>query len=195
LQIRARQVDAGGVMAAGMQGDDRRGGCGSQGGAHSGEVDAAGLVVVVRIRGDAKARALEQRPVVLPARVTDQHRIEAADPLEEIGADLQRAGATKRLRRDQPARGDQRRVLAEQQFLHCGVVHGKAFDRQITAGEAGFHACPLGFAHGAQQWDAAVVVAIDAGTKTDLAGPRVGSKCLGQAQDRVPRRQFDGLKD
>ena len=97
------QVDAGRVVAAGVQYDDRAGCGGLQRGQHAGEIDAMRRGVVVRIGDDVEAGGLEQRAVVFPARLADHHRRVGMQSVQQISADLQRAGAAQRLRGDQPA--------------------------------------------------------------------------------------------
>jgi hypothetical protein len=130
--------------------------------------------------------------VVFPARIADcdlRRRIEA---LQEVRADLQRARAAQRLRRHDAAGGDQRRVVAEQQFLHRCVVDGDTFDRQIAARQRSFDACLFRFADGAQQRNLAFFVGVHADTQVDLGGARVGIEGFVQAQNRVTGSKFDG---
>jgi hypothetical protein len=55
------------------------------------------------------------------------------EALEEVGADLQCAGAADGLHGDHAASGQQWRLGAEQQLLHGLVVGGDAVDRQVAA--------------------------------------------------------------
>ena len=75
-----------------------------QRGQHAVEVDAARGGVVVGVAVDLEAGVGEQGAVVFPARVADQHLGVGVQPLQEVGADLQAAGAAKRLHGGDAAR-------------------------------------------------------------------------------------------
>ncbi|MNC32558.1 hypothetical protein D3C75_809200 [compost metagenome] len=192
LPVAGRQVDAGRVVAAGVQHDDRLGRQGAQVGEHAGEVHALAGGVVVAVVLHREAGRLEQRAVVFPARVADRHHGVGHQALEEVCAGLQRAGAAERLGGDHAAFGQQGGVGTEQQFLHGAVIGGDAFDRQITARRLGGQAGLLGFDHGAQQRNAAFFVVVDAHAQIDLALTGVGIEGFVEAQDGVAGSHFDG---
>ena len=93
-----RRIDAGRVVAAGVQHDDRAVRAAARSAReHAVEVEAARRRVVVRVAVDREAGALEQRAVVLPAGIADPDLRAGREPAQEIGADLEAAGAAQRL--------------------------------------------------------------------------------------------------
>ena len=188
-------VAAGRVVAAGVQDDDRPGRGRLQRGAHRREVDVLLDRVVVGVGADLEAGALEQGAVVLPARLADQHLGVGAHALEQIGADLEAAGAADRLDGGDPA-GLARRVLgAEHQRLGRGVVGGDAVDRQVAARLGGLDQHLLGGADAAQDRQLAVLVVVDADAEIDLGGVGIGGELLVETQDRVAGRHLDGVEE
>ena len=179
-----REVAAGRVVAAGVQDDDRPGRRRRERGAHRREVDAFGRRVVVRVGADLEAGALEQGAVVLPARLADQDRRCRIQALQQVGADLQAAGAADRLDGRDPPLAARRRV-AEDERLGRRVVGGDAVDRQVAARLRRFHHHLLGLADAAKQRQLAVLVVVDADAEVHLARVGVGDELLVQAQDRV----------
>ena len=91
-----------------MQHHDRAGGSRLQVGQHGFEVDLAALRIVVAVATHLEACPGEQSQMVLPGRCADQHLGSGGDPLEEVGAHLQAAGATQRLHGDYPLARQQR---------------------------------------------------------------------------------------
>ncbi|MDT4855803.1 hypothetical protein FQZ97_901720 [compost metagenome] len=175
-----------------MQHDDGAGRCRVQGGQHAVEVDAALGGVVVGVALDREAGVGEQRAVVFPARVADQHGGVGVELLEEVGADLQAAGAADGLDGGHAAGGDGLALGAEDQALDGVVVGHDAVDRQVAAGRGLFHHRLFSGLHALQQGQLAVVVEIHANAEVDLAGVGVGSELLVQTQDRVAGGHFDG---
>ncbi len=161
---------------------------------HAGEIQAVAGSIVVGIVDHGETGCLEQGAVVFPARVADGDLGIRVQALEEVGADLQRAGAAKCLGGHNPAFGDQRRFLAEQQGLHGLVVGGDAFDRQVATRGGGGQASLFGFLHGAQQRDFPFVGEVHANTQIDLGGTGIGIEGFIQAQDRVAWGHLDGRK-
>ena len=194
VPLLGRQVDAGRVVAAGVQHDDGAGRRGGQLGDHRVEGDAAGGRVVVRVLLDGEAGVGEQRAVVLPARVADQHLGVGMQALEEIGADLQAAGAAQGLDGGDAALLDDVGVGAEHQALHGLVVGGDAVDGQVAARLLQLDQLLLGRGHAGQQRQLAVLVGIDADAQVDLGRVGVGVELLVQAEDGVTRGEFDGGK-
>jgi len=116
------------------------------------------------------------------------------EALEEVGADLERAGAAERLRGDDSAGGDQRRISAEQHRLDRRVVGRDAFDRQVAAWRGSVDTGLLGFADRTEQRHLAVLVGIDADAKVHLAGPWVSREGFVDAEDGIAGRQVDAVK-
>jgi hypothetical protein len=163
-----------------------------QRGQHVVEAHAALVGVVVRVGLDHEAGVGEQRAVVLPARVADQHLGGRVQLLQEVGAQLQTAGAAQGLHGGHAAGVEDVAAGAEHQALHGLVVGGDAVDRQVAARLVGFHQLRLGGLHALQQRQLAVVVEVHADAQVDLGGVGVGIELLVEAQDRVARGEFDG---
>ncbi|MNN24244.1 hypothetical protein D3C81_1376700 [compost metagenome] len=192
LPVAGGQVDAGRVVAAGVQHDDRLCRQGAQVGEHAGQVDALGGGVVVAVVLHREAGGLEQRAVVFPARVADGNHGIGQQALEEVGTGLQCAGAAEGLGGDHTAFGQQGGVGTEQQLLHGAVVGGDAFDRQVAARRLGRQAGLLGLAHGAQQRNTAFLGEVHAYAQIDLARAGVGIERFVETQDGVAGSHFDG---
>ncbi|MNP24575.1 hypothetical protein D3C76_1173450 [compost metagenome] len=188
------QVDAGRVVAAGVQHDDRAGRQGVQVFEHASAVDIMARRVVVAVVLYREAGGLEQGAVVFPARVADGHYGIGRQALEEVGADLQGAGTTDSLHSHDTACGQQGRFCTEDQLLHGLVVGGDTVDRQVAAGGVLGDALRLGFDHRAQQRNAAFLIAVDAHAKVDLVGTWIGVECFVEAQNRVAGCQLDSGK-
>lgn len=120
-----------------------------------------------------------------PARVGDQHLGSGADLLEEVGADLQAAGAADGLHRGHAAGFDDVGLGAEHQALDCGIIGSDAVDGQVAAGRGLVHHRLLGGLHALEQGQLAVVVEVHAHAQIHLAGVGVGSELLVQTQDGV----------
>jgi hypothetical protein len=158
--LRRRQVAAGRVVAAGMQDDDGVGGRSAQVREHRREVDRVRLRVVVRVALDREPGAFEERPVVLPAGIADQHLRPRPHAAQEVGPDLQPAGAADACtvamrparrtgcRHRRPAPASRRRS-------------GDAIDRQVAAC-LGRSIIALRPAHALEQRQLAVLVVVDA---------------------------------
>ena len=144
------------------------------------------------IGADGEAGGAEQRAVVFPARVGNQDRGVRVDLLQEVGADLQAAGAADGLHGGDTAAGDDLAVGPEHQTLHGLVIGGDAVDRQVAARLRRLEHLALGLDHALQQRQLAVVVVVDAHAQVDLGGVGVGTKLFVQTQDRVARGHFDG---
>ena len=192
--LRWRDVVARRVVAAGVQHHDGAGRGGLQVGQHAVEVQAARGGVVVAVGAHLEAGLREQRAVVLPARVADQHLGVGAELLQKVGADLQPARAAQRLHRGHAALRDDVGIGAEHQLLHRVVVGGNAVDRQVAARLRRVHQRLLGRLHAGQQRQLAVLVEVHADAQVDLVGVGVGGKLLVQTQDRVAGGHFDGGK-
>ena len=185
------QVVAGGVVAAGVQHDHGAFFGRVQGSQHAFKVDATLGFVVVGVGAHGEAGRLEDGAVVFPARVRDQGLLLAADVVQEVGAQLQAAGAANGLRRDDAAFGNGRVFSAEHQTLHGLVVGGNAFDGQVATGLGGGGNLLLGRGHALEQRQLAVVVGVDAHTQVHLVGVGVGIELFVEAQDGVPGGHFN----
>jgi hypothetical protein len=120
-----------------------------------------------------KPAAFEQRAVVFPARVADVDFRIRRETLQEIGADLQRAGAAQGLHGDRTLLLNYRAVGPKYEFLHSLVVRSQAFDRQVGTRRRLFHQHRFRLAHAFQQRHLAVVIVVDAHAQVDL-----GRVCL-----------------
>ncbi len=192
VPLLGRDVVAGRVVAAGVQHDDGAGRGGLEAGQHAVEVHAALGRVVVGVAIDHEAGIGEQRAVVLPARIGDQHLGIGADLLEEIGADLQAAGTADGLHGGHTARGDGLAARPEHQRLDGIVIGDDAVDGQVAACRRLVHHGFFSGLDALQQGQLAVVVEIHAHPQVDLVGVGVSSVLLVQTQDRVARCHFDG---
>ncbi len=185
------QINAGGVVAAGVQDHHRVVRQVVQVFEHAGAVHVVSGGIVVAIVLHRETGGFEQRAVVFPAWVADGYHCVGQQLLEEVGTDLQGTCAADRLSGQHPARSDQWRIGAQQQLLHGLVVSGNAVDRQIAArcmlGHTGF----FGFSHCAQQRNAPVFITVDAHAKVDLGGTGVGVECFVDTQDRIAGCHFD----
>ena len=130
--------------------------------------------------------------MVFPARIADPDIGAGVDPPQQIGADLESAGAAERLHRDHAALLERGAVGAEQDFLDRAVVGLEPVDRAGSCGARGRGKLLLGAAHAFEHRHFAVVVGVDADAEVDFVGVGVGVEGFGDAQDRVVRRHFDG---
>ena len=106
------------------------------------------------------------------------------EAFEEVGADLQAAGAAQRLDRDDAAALG--RLGAEHQLHHRTVVALQAVDWQIAVRRSRFDPLALGAPDALEQRHLAAVVAVNADAQVDLVGfvsatkasvtPRMGSR-------------------
>ena len=151
--------------------------------------------VVVRVRDHVEAGRREQGTVVFPARIADGDRGVRVQLLEEIGADLQRAGAAQCLSGDHAAFGQHGRFLAEQHFLHGLVIGGNAFHRQIAARQTGGHTLFFRCLHSLEQGQFAFRIEIHANAQVHLIGAVIGVIGFVQAKNGVARGEFDSGKE
>ena len=182
-----REIDAGRVVAAGMQHHDRAGGQPVQGAAHAGEVEAMRLRLVVRVAAHREPGGFEELAMVFPARVADPDLRERRDLPQEVGADLEPARAADRLDGDDALLPDRGELFAKDELLHCPVVGGETVDRQVIARRRGFQALAFRAPHAFQQRHLARVVVVDADAEVDLLRIRVGNVRLRDAEDRIAR--------
>ena len=162
---------------------------------HRGEIHAAAGRLIIRIVFHLEASRLEQRAVIFPGRIADIDLGGRIQPLKEVGADLQRAGAAQGLRRHHAACGEQFAGLAEQQILHRLVVSRRTFDRLVAARRQRFQPGFLGGLDGAQQRNLAVVVGVHADAKIDLGVAGIRIECFVETENGVTRRQFHTGED
>ncbi|MPN04526.1 hypothetical protein SDC9_151767 [bioreactor metagenome] len=173
-----------------MQHDDRAGGCGAQVLDHPVEVDAPGGGVVVAVVLHRVAGRGEQRAVVLPGRIGDQHRRTGGDLLEELRADPQGAGPAEGL--DGRGALDHRAAGAEDELLDVRVVRGQSVDRQVRLRLRGGGDPLLRLGDAGQQGQLARRVLVGADPEIRLLRIGVRLELLGQAEDRVGGSHFDG---
>jgi hypothetical protein len=81
---------------------------------------------------------------------------------QEVGADLEGAGAAERLHRQRAARRNDFRIAAEQQRPNFTIVGRNAVDRQIRARRREVGELAFGALHAVEERDLAVFVAVDA---------------------------------
>ena len=189
-----REVVAGRVVATGVQRHDGAVGRGLQCGQHGVKADAASFRVVVGIGIDVETGAGEQRAVVFPAGVADEHGGVGVQLFQEVGTQFQTAGAAHGLHRDHAARGDGLMVSTKHQALHGLVVSRNAVDGQVAVGLGRVCHLALGLGHALQQGQLARVVVVDAHAEVDFGRVGVGVELFGQTQNRVTRGGFDGLE-
>src|SRR4051794_1866248 len=127
------EIDSGGVMATRMQDDDRARRQMTKRLHHCAEVEAPRGRIVVWISVDLEAGVLEQRAMILPARLADPDLRGRIDPTQEIRSYLEAAGAAQCLNRDYAIVLARLAVRAEYQLLHGAIVFGQTIDRQIAA--------------------------------------------------------------
>ena len=162
VPLRGGDVVARGVVAAGVQHDDGAWGGSLQAGEHAVEVDATFFSVVVGIAADFETGVGEQGAVVFPARIRDEHLGIRAELLQEVGADLQAAGAANGLHGGHAAAFHGLAVRPEHQCLNGIVVCHDAVDRQVAARRGLGHHLLLGRLHALQERKFAVVVEVHA---------------------------------
>jgi len=198
LPLRRREVVARGVVAAGVQHHHGTGGRRVQRGQHAGHVDAPCSGVVVGVGLHREARVGEQRAVVFPGGVADQHLGAGVQALEKVGADLQAAGAAQGLHGGHPAAGHQGlagfALAAEHQVLHGLVVGRDPVDRQVALGFGLLNQRLLSRCHALQQGQLAVFVVVHTHPQIDLGGVGVGVELFIEAQNGIAGCHFDGGK-
>ncbi len=117
------------------------------------------------------------------------------EALQEVGADLQRAGAADGLHGDRTFLLNHGAVGTKYQLLHRLVVGSQAFDRQVGARRRLRDQHFFRFLYARQQRHFAIVVIIDAHAQVDFGRILVGIKCFGNAQDRVAWGHVDGAEE
>ena len=195
IPLRRADVVAGGVVAAGVQHDDGGRGRAAQGGQHGVEIDTAARGIVVGVVFDAKPSLGEQRAVVFPARIGNQHFRAGCQQVQKIGPNFQTAGATDGLHGGDAARLHGLAVGAEDQRLDAGIVGGNAVDRQVAACAGVFHQHFFCLAHAIEQRQFALVVVVDADTEIDFCRVGVGVELFVETQNRVAGGHSNGAKE
>src|SRR4029077_4136855 len=107
--------------------------------------------VIVGIGVDLEARVLEERTMILPARLADPDLRSQGDTAQKICADLQAACATQCLHSHHTVFLPCRTLGAEYQRLDRTIVLGQPIDRQITARRRAVYELPLGATHALEQ--------------------------------------------
>ena len=194
VPLSSGDVVAGRVMTAGVQDHDRARGRRVQCVEHALKVHPPGGGIVVGVGLDREAGVVEQRTVVFPTRVADQHLGRRGQPLEEIGTDLQATGAADGLNGGDSARLHRLAARSEDQCFDRCVIGGDAVDRQVAARGRFFRHALFSRLHALQQRQLAVVVVIDPHAQIDLVRVGIGCKLLVEPQDRIAWGHFDGVE-
>jgi len=181
-------------MAACVEDDDAPAGEALQLRDHPLEIEAVGFGVIVGIGFDVEAGRLEERAVILPARVADPEGRLREVPLQEIRADLQGARPARSLYRHRPPLGDQRRIGPEQELLDLCVIGGDADLGKVILGVLSGVPALLRIADDVEHRDFPAAVLVNSHAQIDLLRIGVGVERFGQAKDRVGRRQGDFVK-
>ncbi|MNH23083.1 hypothetical protein D3C79_829650 [compost metagenome] len=188
------QVDAGRVMATGMQQHDGVRGQLLETGQHALERDVATRLVQVRVAVNREAGAAEDCEVVVPGWVADPHARLGVVTLEEVGPHAQGPGATYRLQGDDAIaclRGD----LAEQIGLNRVAKSWVAIHGQVQVGCGGdaieFR---LGCLDRVQHRYLSCFIVIEANAQVDLLGAVVAVEVVHQGQNGVAWVGFDLLE-
>src|SRR5688572_32020330 len=128
--------------------------------------------VVIGIRNYRKPSALEHATMVFPRWLTDRNACVGQHFFQKISADLQRPGATQRLRSNRPALGDQRRRVTKEELLHRCVIGSDAVYREIALRNR-FGLAPFCFSDRAQHWNSTFVIEINADAQVDSVRVRI----------------------
>ncbi len=178
-------VDAGGVMAAGVEQDDAFSREIFDGIVHAVEIQSVGFRVIIGIGLDGETGGLENLAMIFPAWIADPDRGLVEEIFEEVGADFQGACAAQSLHGDCLVLCDSRGIGSEEQDLNGFVISSNAVDREIAFGCFLFE--PSGFcvSDGGQDGDFSGAVLVDADAQGDFFGVLVGIECFCESQDRV----------
>jgi hypothetical protein len=160
-------------------------------GDHAVDVDTTVDRVVVAVRGHREARATEQRLVVLPGGVRDEHGRVGVAELEQARAETQPACTSQCLDRDDPSVGDDRRLGAEDELLHRGDVRREAVDRQVASGPLRPRERRLRDLHALEERNLAGRVEVDPDAQVHLGRASIGDERLGETEDRVSGSLLD----
>lgn len=156
------------------------------------EVKTDGLLVVVAVLLDLKARVLERRRVVTPRRRRQVDGLGVRVMTSQEGAaNPQRTRTRDGLRRRNTTFLDGRRVFAVCQ--HDGVLDkvGETSDGKVLLVVLLSQDLLLGLADRGQDVGLAVLIAVSSYTQVDLARVLVLLEGLGDAQDRVRGTSLD----
>ena len=168
IPLGAGEIHPGRVVAAGVQQHDALRRQAAQAVDHGIELHAASGRIVVGVVMHLDAGSLEHRLVVVPGGIADPHLGGREVALEQIGANLQRAGAADGLDGGDTSRLDRFMVGTKQQVLHCGAVVGGAFHRLVGARGRGGGALRFGLLHRRQQRNTPLLVVIEANPQVHL---------------------------
>ncbi len=194
LPLVGRRVDAGRIVAAGVQQqhvagrnliDARQEGV-------PGEAVGLGVEVGHCLRGHA--RRGEDLRMVGPSRLGHPERRLGHLPMDQVGRHPQGTGPARCVARGDAARGDRFVAGTEHQLLHGRGVCGRAGDRQVRLRrlllDDSLSRSLDRFEHG--RLTAGVL--IDADAEIDLLRVRIGTKRLGEAEDRIGGGRLNGFK-
>src|SRR5882724_5136062 len=130
--------------------------------------------------------------MVFPARIGNPYLRLRQQSSQEIGTDLEAAGAAQRLHRDDAVFLYRRAAGAENQIPDHAVISGQAIDRQVAARSGFLGQLEFRLTHALEQRHLAVIVVIDAYTEVDLVRILVGVEGFGDPQDRIFRGHLYG---
>ena len=184
LPGRLIRVDAGRIVAAGVQDDDVAGVRRREGVEHAVRVEPL-VRTEVRIRAGLESGRPEDLGMVRPRRRRQPDSRRRSDAGDEVSRHAERPCAAGRVERlDAPCRN--RRVAGpEYQVPDWLEIGGVAGDRLVELGGLGFEDPPLRLGDRCEDRRDAGLVDVDAGREADLGGSRVGDIGLGEAEDRV----------
>ena len=111
---------------------------------------------------------------------------------QEVGADLETAGAAQRLNGHGAPERYNLAVRAEQHGLHGFVVNGDTVDRQVSTRRRALGDFVLGALDAFEQRYLAVIVGVDAYAEIHFVLAAIGVECFGHAENGIARREFDG---
>src|SRR5882724_5589176 len=130
--------------------------------------------------------------MVFPARIGNPYLRLRQQSSQEIGTDLEAAGAAQRLHRDDAVFLYRRAAGAENQIPDHAVISGQAIDRQVAARSGFLGQLEFRLTHALEQRHLAVIVVIDAYTEVDLVRIFVCIEGLGHAENGILGRHLHG---
>ena len=164
-------------------------------GDHAVDVEAPGRGVVVPIGADIETGAREDRAMVLPRGVGDQDRGSRGQGGNEIGPDLQRAGAAEALHRGDALLRDSGRAGSEHQLPGQSHVFREPVDAEVDVRLRSGGQPVLLSADALHQRYPSLIVEVYANAEVHLGSAFICLEGLCQTQDRIGRSQFDVLEN
>ncbi len=179
-------VDPRGVVAARVEEDDRAFRGFAEKGHHFIELDSVGLRIVVGVHFDPEARLLEQRPVIVVARIGKIDRRVGGEALDEIRAHPEGSRPSHALNRRDPALDCGGVICPEQECLDGAHVLRDAVHGQVGTREAALGERLVSQSHALQERNFPAVVVIDAHAQVDLVQIGIGDEGLCHPENRIP---------